>query len=33
MNSEDLRDERLIKRTLGMLKENRIYPLDTIEIL
>lgn len=33
MNSEDLRDERLIKRSLEMLKENRIYPLNTIEIL
>ncbi len=33
MNSETLRDEILIKRTLKMLKENKLYPLDTIEAL
>lgn len=33
MNSEKLRDERLIKRTLNMLKENKLYPLDVIENL
>lgn len=33
MNSENLRDEKLIKRTLKMLNENKLYPLDTIEIL
>lgn len=33
MNSETLRDEKLIKRTLKMLNENKLYPLDTIEIL
>ena len=33
MNSEDLRDEKLIKKTLKMLKENKLYPLDMIEVL
>lgn len=33
MTSENLRDEKLIKRTLEMLEENREYPLDIIEIL
>lgn len=33
MNNENLRDEKLIKRTLELLKENKLYPLDTIEIL
>lgn len=30
---EDLGDEKLIKRTLEMLRKNKIYPLDIIEIL
>ena len=33
MGCEDLRDEKLIKRTLEMLRKNKIYPLDIIEIL
>lgn len=33
MTSEDLRDEKLIKRTLEILKEKRVYPLNIIEIL
>ena len=33
MCCEDLRDEKLIKRTLEMLRKNKIYPLDIIEIL
>lgn len=33
MTSENLRDEKLIKRTLKMLEEDKLYPLDTIEIL
>ena len=33
MTSENLRDEKLIKRTLEMLEENRKYPLDVIEVL
>ena len=33
MNGETLRDEKLIKRTLKKLKENKLYPLETIEIL
>ena len=33
MNIEHLRDEGLIKRTLKMLKENKLYPLDIIEAL
>ena len=33
MTSENLRDEKLIKRTLEMLEENRKYSLDVIEVL
>ena len=33
MGCEDLRDEKLIKRTLEMLRKNKIYQLDIIEIL
>lgn len=33
MGCEDLRDEKLIKRILEMLRKNKIYPLDIIEIL
>ena len=33
MGCEDLRDEKLIKKTLEMLRKNKIYPLDIIEIL
>ena len=33
MNIENLRDEGLIKRTLKMLKENKLYPLDIIDVL
>ena len=33
MTSENLRDEKLIKRTLEMLEENRKYSLDVIELL
>lgn len=33
MGCEDLIDEKLIKRTLEMLRKNKIYPLDIIEIL
>ena len=33
MTSENLRNEKLIKRTLEMLEENRKYPLDVIEVL
>lgn len=33
MDCKDLRDERLIKKTLEMLRKNKIYPLDTIEVL
>ena len=33
MTSENLRDEKLIKSTLKMLEENKLYPLDVIEIL
>lgn len=33
MDSETLRDEKLIKRTLKALKENKLYPLDVIEVL
>ena len=33
MTSQNLRDEKLIKRTLEMLEENREYPLDVIEVL
>lgn len=33
MGCEDLRDEKLIIKTLEMLRKNKIYPLDIIEIL
>ena len=33
MISENLRDEKLIKSTLKMLEENKLYPLDVIEVL
>ena len=33
MTSENLRDEKLIKSTLKMLEENKLYPLDVIEVL
>lgn len=33
MDNQELRDEKLIKRTLENLKENKVYPLDMIEIL
>ena len=33
MRSENLRDEKLIKSTLKMLEENKLYPLDVIEVL
>ena len=33
MNIENLRDEGLIKRTLKMLKENKLYPLGIIDVL
>ena len=33
MNIENLRDEGLINRTLKMLKENKLYPLDIIDVL
>ena len=33
MTSENLRDEKLTKRTLEMLEENRKYSLDVIEVL
>lgn len=33
MDYNSLRDEKLIKRTLEIFEENKIYPLDVIEIL
>ena len=33
MDYTSLRDEKLIKRTLEIFEENKIYPLDVIEIL
>ena len=33
MNYNSLRDEKLIKKTLEIFEENKIYPLDIIEIL
>ena len=33
MTDKELRDEKLIKSTLKMLEENKLYPLDVIEIL
>lgn len=33
MGCEDLRDEKLIIKTLEMLRKNKIYPLDILEIL
>ena len=33
MRSETLRDEKLIKSILKMLEENKLYPLDVIEVL
>lgn len=33
MGSENLRDEKLMKKTLEMIKENKLYPLDAIEII
>ena len=33
MTSKNLRDEKLIKCILKMLLENKLYPLDVIEVL
>ena len=33
MTDKELRDEKRIKRTLKMLEENKVYPLDSIKIL
>ena len=33
MDYTSLRDEKLIKRTLEIFEENKLYPLDIIEIL
>ena len=33
MDYNSLRDEKLIKRTLEIFEENKIYPVDVIEIL
>ena len=33
MRSENLRDEKLIKSILKMLEENKLHPLDVIEVL
>ncbi|MBS5721598.1 MAG: NUDIX domain-containing protein [Clostridium sp.] len=33
MTDKELRDEKRIKRTLKMLEENKVYPLNSIKIL
>lgn len=33
MNHENLRDEKLIKKTVEILESNKLYPLNMIEIL
>ena len=32
MTDKELRDEKRIKRTLKMLEENKVYPLNSIKI-